>query len=132
MIVIVIVRVCPYRYVVLRVDRVTKSCGYSLPLYDFKGYRTILKEFSEGKGKEGMVKYRGYKNSFTIGMSISCCILLPVYYLELCVFPLLQICCRALARLKRERRRLELKISKGIICRHTRTIFGSNCRSNVA
>jgi hypothetical protein len=49
----------------------TKSCGYSLPLFDFQGYRTVLKEFSAGKGKEGMVKYRGYKNSFSIGKMLA-------------------------------------------------------------
>ena len=50
----------------------TKSCGYSLPLYEYIGERTILKDFSSGKGNNGMIQYRGYKNSYSTGnMKIS-------------------------------------------------------------
>ena len=52
--------------VILKVTRISQSCGYSIPKFDFAEDREILNEFSEKKGYEGMIEYRGYKNSFSI------------------------------------------------------------------
>jgi hypothetical protein len=52
---------------VVKVDRVTSSCGYSMPIFEFSGtYRDTLSKFSRNKGHEGMQEYRTYKNSFSI------------------------------------------------------------------
>jgi hypothetical protein len=52
--------------VTLEVTRISQSCGYSIPKFDFIENREILNEFSEKKGYEGMIEYRGLKNSFSI------------------------------------------------------------------
>ena len=52
--------------VVMDVERLTHSCGYSIPIYDYKEERPILKDFSAKKGTDGMCEYRGYKNSYSI------------------------------------------------------------------
>ncbi len=44
--------------VVVEVERVADSCGYAVPLYEFKGERSQLSAFAEKKGPEGMEKYR--------------------------------------------------------------------------
>ena len=51
---------------VLEVHRVTQSCGYSIPFFDYVKDRLVLKEFTQKKGHEGMVTYRGFKNSLSI------------------------------------------------------------------
>ena len=51
---------------VLRVERATHSCGYSVPLFQYQAERTTLKDFAGGKGRDGMIEYQGYKNSFSI------------------------------------------------------------------
>ena len=51
---------------ILKVHRVSSSCGYSLPVMHFEKYRNILEEFTEKKGEEGMKDYGVYKNSFSI------------------------------------------------------------------
>ena len=52
--------------IILEIDRASQSCGYSIPLYQYISERKTLLEFSTNKGEEGMVTYRGYKNSFSI------------------------------------------------------------------
>lgn len=52
--------------VVLKVERISQSCGYSIPLMNYLGERTALKEFAAKKGDEGMIKYRSEKNSLSI------------------------------------------------------------------
>ena len=51
---------------ILNIDRMSTSCGYSLPVMKFEKYRQILNEYSTKKGEQGMVDYRIYKNSFSI------------------------------------------------------------------
>mmetsp|Transcript_68417 Transcript_68417/g.164239 ORF Transcript_68417/g.164239 Transcript_68417/m.164239 type:complete len:273 (-) Transcript_68417:205-1023(-) len=48
---------------VLSVERITSSCGYSMPIMQFESYRTILDEHSK---KTDMDNYRRLKNSFNI------------------------------------------------------------------
>ncbi|KAA8491728.1 Pyridoxamine 5'-phosphate oxidase family protein ustO [Porphyridium purpureum] len=50
----------------LSVDRVTQSCGYSMPVMTFEKYRTTLDEWTQHKGPDGMNEYRTLKNSFSI------------------------------------------------------------------
>lgn len=52
--------------VVLDVQRVTHSCGYSIPTFIYNEERPTLKNFSLNKGCEGMIEYRSKKNSFSI------------------------------------------------------------------
>jgi hypothetical protein len=52
--------------VVLDVRRVSQSCGYSIPKYDFDAYRTTLDDVTVDKGCEGIQKYRTLKNSYSI------------------------------------------------------------------
>ena len=52
---------------ILNVERVSTSCGYSMPVYTkFVKYRSTLEDFTRNKGKDGMIEYRQYKNSFSI------------------------------------------------------------------
>lgn len=54
---------------VLKVDRMSSSCGYSLPVMKFEKYRQTLEEYSERAHREGDEGLKGYcllKNSFSI------------------------------------------------------------------
>ena len=51
---------------ILKIDRMSSSCGYTLPVLHFEKYRQTLEEFTQKKGKEGMIDYRVLKNSFSI------------------------------------------------------------------
>ena len=48
------------------VDLVQTSCGYGVPLYDFVGERTTLRDWSENKGLEGIRAYWKEKNHTSI------------------------------------------------------------------
>lgn len=48
------------------VDRVTTSCGYSVPLLDFRGRRDALDKWSSTKGPEELREYRHLKNRHSI------------------------------------------------------------------
>jgi len=50
----------------LRVSRISTSCGYSLPIFDFVKSRHVLDEFAEKLGTRGMFDYNTKKNSFSI------------------------------------------------------------------
>ena len=52
--------------VILHLDRVSQSCGYSIPKFLYQSERKTLKEFSSSKGLVGMQDYRYLKNSFSI------------------------------------------------------------------
>eukprot|EP01038_Epipyxis_sp_PR26KG_P006620 gene6620-9087_t len=52
--------------ILLHIDRITQSCGYSIPKFDYVCERKTLDEFASSKGDSGMKEYRGYKNSFSI------------------------------------------------------------------
>ena len=44
------------------IDLVQTSCGYGVPLYEHVGERSILFEWAEKKGEEGLVEYIQQKN----------------------------------------------------------------------
>lgn len=52
--------------ILCHVDRVTASCGFSIPKYDFVKDRNTLNGFCEKLGVEGLKEYRAEKNSFSI------------------------------------------------------------------
>jgi hypothetical protein len=49
-------------FVHIRVDRVSDSCGYSLPLYQFQRQRATLDRWASAKTPEGLKAYRAAKN----------------------------------------------------------------------
>jgi hypothetical protein len=51
---------------ILKVERISTSCGYSLPVMAFEKHRKILEEYTEKAGEEGMKDYCLKKNSFSI------------------------------------------------------------------
>lgn len=58
---------------VLNVDRVTTSCGYSMPVLKFEKYRSALNEWYNKKGRDGLDGYVLEKNSFSInGLESHC------------------------------------------------------------
>ena len=52
--------------VVMDVKRVADSCGYAVPLYEYKGERSQLIAYAEKKGPEGMERYKAEKNKTSI------------------------------------------------------------------
>jgi hypothetical protein len=52
--------------VVLDVDLVQTSCGYGVPLLDYKGERESLTRWSEAKGEDGLEAYRRENNARSI------------------------------------------------------------------
>src|SRR4051812_32398641 len=52
--------------VVVDVERVADSCGYAVPLYEYKGERSQLIAYAERKGPEGMEQYKAEKNRASI------------------------------------------------------------------
>jgi hypothetical protein len=50
----------------VQVTRVSDSCGYSVPLYDFVGERKQLLEWADRKGAEGLETYREKNNAASI------------------------------------------------------------------
>jgi hypothetical protein len=53
-------------FVHIRVDRVSDSCGYSVPLYDFKGQRETLDRRARAQTPQGLRTYRSAKNRHSI------------------------------------------------------------------
>lgn len=53
-------------YIKVKVSRISDSCGYSVPLYDFKKDRDVLDKWAANKGEEGLVEYRALKNKESI------------------------------------------------------------------
>ncbi len=52
--------------IVVDVDRVADSCGYAVPLYEYKGERPQLIAYAQKKGPEGMERYKARKNRTSI------------------------------------------------------------------
>ncbi|HUZ79373.1 MAG TPA: pyridoxamine 5'-phosphate oxidase family protein [Thermoplasmata archaeon] len=52
--------------VTVRVERVQTSCGYAVPLMEFKAHRTMLTKWAAVKGAEGLEEYRTEKNETSI------------------------------------------------------------------
>lgn len=50
----------------ITVSRISDSCGYSVPLYEFMEPRDVLDKWSAHKGKDQLREYRNLKNSQSI------------------------------------------------------------------
>lgn len=48
--------------VAVDLHRVSDSCGYGVPLMDFRGHRATMDEWSERKGSDGIRRYWAEKN----------------------------------------------------------------------
>ncbi len=48
--------------IVLCVERMQTSCGFAVPRMDFVGERTVLRDWGEAKGREGIKAYWRQKN----------------------------------------------------------------------
>jgi hypothetical protein len=46
--------------------RIADSCGYGVPLYDFRGHRSQLPDWVARNGAEGLVEYQERKNHVSI------------------------------------------------------------------
>jgi len=51
---------------VLAIESVQTSCGYGVPLYEFKGERPTLKAWAQKKGETGITQYWEKKNKTSI------------------------------------------------------------------
>jgi hypothetical protein len=52
--------------VVVRVTRISDSCGYGVPLFHYEGERTQLEAWAERKGPDGVREYQRKKNHSSI------------------------------------------------------------------
>ena len=48
------------------VSRVSTSCGYGVPLYEYVGNRDVLQKWAQQKGSERLIEYRLQNNSQSI------------------------------------------------------------------
>ena len=53
-------------FVHVAVTRVADSCGYSVPLYDYRSQRDVLDKWAENQGPEKVAAYRARKNQKSI------------------------------------------------------------------
>jgi len=53
-------------YINIKVTRITDSCGYGVPLYEFKGDRESIDKWAAAKGEQGIIEYRQLKNKESI------------------------------------------------------------------
>ena len=47
----------------IRATRISDSCGYGVPLYEYQGERDQLQRWAERKGPDGLAQYQSDKNS---------------------------------------------------------------------
>jgi len=50
----------------VQVERVSTSCGFSVPLMDFREDREVLNKWAASKGPDGLNEYRAEKNAVSI------------------------------------------------------------------
>ena len=50
----------------LAIDLVTTSCGFGVPLYEYQGDRSLLNDWANAKGREGIRTYWEKKNQQSI------------------------------------------------------------------
>ncbi len=53
-------------FIEVEVARVSDSCGYSVPFYEFQGHRDGLDKWAASKGPDGLKKYRVDNNQVSI------------------------------------------------------------------
>jgi predicted pyridoxine 5'-phosphate oxidase superfamily flavin-nucleotide-binding protein len=52
--------------ILVRVERASDSCGYGVPLYEYRSERTQLAAWAAKKGSDGLVQYQKDKNAASI------------------------------------------------------------------
>jgi Pyridoxamine 5'-phosphate oxidase len=52
--------------IVADIERVQTSCGFGVPLYEYRGQRQILVDWAQKKGEEGVREYQKQKNVVSI------------------------------------------------------------------
>lgn len=52
--------------ILLHIESLQTSCGFAIPIYEYKEERTMLIDWAEKKGEDGVEKYRREKNQFSI------------------------------------------------------------------
>lgn len=50
----------------VELTRISDSCGYTVPLYEFKEDRDTMKKWVDNKGADALVKYREEKNKISL------------------------------------------------------------------
>jgi hypothetical protein len=53
-------------FIKVHLTRISDSCGFGVPLYTFRGYRSQLEDWAEHKGEESLGEYRLKHNSQSI------------------------------------------------------------------
>ena len=53
-------------FIRIRVSRVSKSCGFSVPLYEYQGQRDTLDKWCDQKGPEGVKDYQMRNNRLSL------------------------------------------------------------------
>ena len=48
--------------IIINVEKIRDSCGYSIPFYDYKGERDTLRKWADNKGEDGAKAYRDEEN----------------------------------------------------------------------
>ncbi|MBA8801464.1 MULTISPECIES: pyridoxamine 5'-phosphate oxidase family protein [Agrobacterium] len=54
------------QFILLDIDLVQTSCGFGVPLFDYKGERPSLDQWTDAKGPDGIEIYRREKNSYSM------------------------------------------------------------------
>ena len=52
--------------IVVDVERISDSCGFAVPLYEYKGERSQLTDYATKKGPKGMEQYKARENRVSI------------------------------------------------------------------
>lgn len=50
----------------IRASRISDSCGYGVPLYEYKGERDQLQRWAENKGSDGLAQYQRDNNTESV------------------------------------------------------------------
>ncbi len=56
----------PRALILADLTRITDSCGFGIPLYDYRCERTLLPDWCQRKGPEGIAAYQQQKNAASI------------------------------------------------------------------
>lgn len=59
-------RIATRAFIICYVDQVRDSCGYGVPLFDFKQDRDVLLKWADRKGEGGVLEYQRNKNRISI------------------------------------------------------------------
>ena len=52
--------------VILEIDRIADSCGFAVPVYEYRHERTQLTDYARRKGAKGLERYKAEKNRKSI------------------------------------------------------------------